>query len=146
MRQFTLELPGDLPVWNANSRGNHYQRATTVRRWRETVGWAARAARIPRLGRVDVELMLIPCNRRRRDPDNLAGALKPALDGIVDAGILDDDSSQHVASVTLRIATPRPALTAHRWLLSVWELPDDADETILPASELVDDLDGEGAA
>jgi Holliday junction resolvase RusA-like endonuclease len=126
MRQFTLELPEGLPVWNANSRGHHMQRAAAVQQWRASVGWQARANKLPvGLDIVDVELMMIPADRRRRDPDNLAGVLKPCLDALVDVGVLEDDSSTHVASVTLRIARPRPSLTAHRWLLSVWELPED---------------------
>jgi Holliday junction resolvase RusA-like endonuclease len=126
MRQFTLELPAGLPVWNANSRGHHMQRAEAVAQWRASVGWQARANKLPvGLDIVDVELMMIPADRRRRDPDNLAGVLKPCLDALVDVGVLEDDSSTHVASVTLRIARPRPSLTAHRWLLSVWELPED---------------------
>jgi Holliday junction resolvase RusA-like endonuclease len=130
MRQFTLELPDGLPVWNANSRGHHMRRAETVRAWRNAVGWKAREEKLPkRLETVDVELMMIPADRRRRDPDNLAGILKPCLDALVDVGVLDDDSAVHVASVTLRIARPRPALDRHRWLLSVWELPED-DEVV----------------
>jgi Holliday junction resolvase RusA-like endonuclease len=126
MRQFTLELPAGLPVWNANSRGHFMQRADAVSQWRASVGWKAREANLPtRLGTVDVELMMIPADRRRRDPDNLAGVLKPCLDALVDVGVLEDDSAAHVASVTLRVARPRPSLTAHRWLLSVWELPED---------------------
>jgi len=37
---------------------------------------------------------VVPDNRRR-DKSNLSSAFKPALDGIVDTGILVDDSWQH---------------------------------------------------
>jgi crossover junction endodeoxyribonuclease RusA len=124
MREFRIELPSGLPVWNANSRGHYMERADTVKQWREAVGWSA--ATLPRgLSPVEIELMMIPADRRRRDPDNLAGILKPCLDGLVDVGVLPDDSWRHVASVTLRIVEPRPALDRHRWLLTVWELPED---------------------
>jgi crossover junction endodeoxyribonuclease RusA len=131
MRQFTLELPTGLPVWNANSRGHHMQRADVVSQWRDSVGWLAREQKLPTgLDRVDVELLMIPADRRRRDPDNLAGVLKPCLDGLVDVGVLPDDSATHVASVTLRVSRPRPGLRDHRWFLSMWELPPD-EETAL---------------
>lgn len=33
-------------------------------------------------------------DRRRRDPDNAAAMLKPAIDGLVDAGLILDDSAE----------------------------------------------------
>src|SRR5699024_10335942 len=38
--------------------------------------------------------------RAKVDPSNAAPALKAALDGIVDAGVLPDDNHEHVPSVT----------------------------------------------
>lgn len=46
-------------------------------------------------------------DRRPRDPDNLSGASKPIIDGLVDGGLLPDDSFRHVACHSSRII-PRP--------------------------------------
>lgn len=40
-------------------------------------------------------------DRRRRDLDNLLAAMKPAWDGLVDAGLLADDSADQL-SITLK--------------------------------------------
>lgn len=51
--------------------------------------------------------------KRRRDPDNLAGMVKPCLDALVDEGILVDDDCAHI-DLTLRAkATGRYATTIH---------------------------------
>ncbi|MFH1141265.1 MAG: hypothetical protein V1724_06330 [Chloroflexota bacterium] len=42
-------------------------------------------------------------DRRRRDLDNLLASMKPALDGLVAAGVLEDDSAQAL-SVSLEYA------------------------------------------
>jgi crossover junction endodeoxyribonuclease RusA len=52
----------------------------------------AMAAKIPRLERIAVELHYCPRDRRRRDPLNLVATLKPFEDGIVDAGVIPDDT------------------------------------------------------
>lgn len=43
--------------------------------------------------------------KRQRDEDNLTASLKPAFDGIVDAGLIPDDSSEYlrINSVTIRV-------------------------------------------
>ena len=115
---YVIDLP-DLPTWNANSRGHWSQRASEVSAWRMVAKQAANRAGIPKLDVVFVELEMTPADMRRRDPDNLAGALKPILDGIVDAGVIPDDSWRHVAGVALSIARPDKTLREHRWRLTI---------------------------
>jgi len=116
MTRHVLDLP-DLPTWTANSRGHWSQRADEVKAWRTVARQAARG--IPPLDVVTVHLQMTPADRRRRDPDNLAGALKPVLDGLVDAEVIPDDSWQHVAGVSLSIADPDPTLSVHRWTVFI---------------------------
>ena len=40
-------------------------------------------------------------DKRRRDPDNLFASMKPYIDGLVEGGLIVDDSAAHV-SYTLR--------------------------------------------
>lgn len=40
-------------------------------------------------------------DRRRRDPDNLFASMKAYIDGLVEAGLIEDDSAMHV-SYTLK--------------------------------------------
>ena len=40
-------------------------------------------------------------DKRKRDPDNLFAAMKASIDGLVEAGLIEDDSAMHVG-YTLR--------------------------------------------
>lgn len=77
------------------------KRAQMVRSWRTTWGWLARAERIPRLHRV--RITATPLARSRRWTSDVAAcypAVKAAIDGLVDAGVLDDDDPRHLLSLT----------------------------------------------
>lgn len=52
----------------------------------------ARATHIPELGRCRVRLTWFVNTRYRRDADNIVSTLKAACDGLVDAGIVPDDT------------------------------------------------------
>lgn len=45
---------------------------------------------------------LLPDTSHRRDWDNLVGSIKPLLDGLVDAGVMRDDSLASIATMDLR--------------------------------------------
>lgn len=45
--------------------------------------------------------------RRRRDDVNHLAMLKPAYDGLVDAGLLEDDDAEHLATLTPSFAVDR---------------------------------------
>ena len=115
---YSLTLP-DLPQWSLNKRGHWSERAETVKAWRAVAGWTAAGAGIPRLDKASITLVMTPADRRRRDPDGIVGALKPCIDGLVDAGVLADDSWRHVSSVSCRIDTPDRTLSEHHWVLEI---------------------------
>jgi len=50
---------------------------------------------------VHITVTWIAKDKRRRDPDNLFAAMKPYIDGLVDAELIADDSAMHV-SYTIR--------------------------------------------
>ena len=62
--------------------------------YRETCGWEAKdQAKGVRLSPpVLATVTFVVPDHRRRDVDNLLAALKPCWDGLVDAGVLADDS------------------------------------------------------
>ena len=63
-------------------------------------------------GRVRVDVTFVYPTRRRRDPDGLAGLVKPLLDVLVARGLLRDDDSEHV-ELAVRAVTER-GVTATR--------------------------------
>ena len=89
--------------WTANAerRWHHHKRAEVVRDARERWGWLAKAERVPALLRVSVEATPIK-KTRAAWPDVAAcyPAVKAAIDGLVDAGVVPDDDPTHVVRIT----------------------------------------------
>ncbi len=90
----TLWLPYDRPPLTANQRFGHWAaKARITADVRRTTMLLARAAKLPRgVEHVTIRLYYVPRDRRRRDADNLVPTLKAACDGLVDAGLVHDDT------------------------------------------------------
>lgn len=73
-----------------NSRAHWGAKAAATKRWRSFA--AMHADRYPELPYVDVTLTWVVSDRRRRDEDNLYPLLKALCDGLVDAGVVPDDT------------------------------------------------------
>jgi Holliday junction resolvase RusA-like endonuclease len=52
--------------------------------------------------RFAMTVTLVTKNNRRRDLDNLLTGCKPLIDGLVDAGLLVDDSSRFLRRITVQ--------------------------------------------
>ena len=88
--------------WTTNTeRSWHYhKRAKKVRDTRERFGWLAREAKVPQLGAIVVSA--VPLVRDRRGLQDTGGcfpAVKAAIDGLVDAGVIPDDDPAHVTKI-----------------------------------------------
>lgn len=95
LRTWTLEIGQHNRITLNGQRRSHYAHARAVKVLRR-IAWArAEEAKIPALARIAVELHYTPRDRRRRDPMNLVATLKPVEDGIVDAGVIPDDTPQY---------------------------------------------------
>jgi Holliday junction resolvase RusA-like endonuclease len=65
----------------------------------------------PRWRRCSVSLLFRFPDRRRRDLFNYAGACKPYLDGLVDAGVMADDSGIEWGEISRCIDREHPGVT-----------------------------------
>lgn len=93
MTWHTLWLPYATPPLTANQRLHWAVKARTTADVRRTAMLLARAAKLPQgVEHVTIELHYTPRDRRRRDADNLVPTLKAACDGLVDAGLVPDDT------------------------------------------------------
>jgi crossover junction endodeoxyribonuclease RusA len=97
-----------------NDRLHHHAKAAVVAEIRRTTTEMARLHRLPRLTGAQVQLVVTPPDRRHRDVDNFVATSKPAVDGIVDAGIIEDDRAS-----TVTLLMPRLAAPAGRWGLAL---------------------------
>lgn len=101
--EWTLELHGARP-WtsNAERRWHHMERAAKVKDQRQAFGWLAKKAHdIPQLRAITVRATPLAKDRRwRQDVGGCFPAVKAAIDGLVDVGILKDDNPDYVKSLT----------------------------------------------
>lgn len=100
MKRLTIELAGLPPSPNRTREHTHWAaRSKLVKEWREAA-WAAALQAKAEIAEtfpwspVSLSATFILPDRRRRDPGNLVGSegLKAAIDGLVDARVIPDDS------------------------------------------------------
>lgn len=98
-KTFKIELPPGMPLLNANGREHWSKRAGLVSAIRMTA--RNLSSDIPRLEKVKIRAIYYAPNNRRRDMSNLFPSVKSAVDGLVDAGVLKDDSDRYVVSLEM---------------------------------------------
>jgi crossover junction endodeoxyribonuclease RusA len=95
----------DLPLWRGkapltlNQRLHWRDQRARARTIREAAAWRVKALRLGTLAHVSVQLHYATGDNRRRDSDNLVPTMKPAVDGLVDAGLVPDDDPAHVTTI-----------------------------------------------
>ena len=90
--QWDIRLPYVKPPLSLNDREHWAPRAKRVKEVRTASALLARQAGIPRLESARVRLVWLVSDRRKRDRENIVATLKPAIDGLVDAGVIEDDA------------------------------------------------------
>ena len=95
---------------NAERTWNPYLRARTVKEWRTAFHLLAISNKLPRPFKDPVVISAMPVlrDRRRQDVGACYPAVKAAIDGLVDAGVLLEDNPDYVASIVF----VRPELAA----------------------------------
>jgi len=93
--EWELSFEGVRP-WTVNKeRKMHYHtRAKNVKLFREAFCELATDAEIPELQSMCIEATPVLSDNRLQDTAACNGAVKAAIDGIVDAGIVPDDSNE----------------------------------------------------
>lgn len=98
-----LTISGSLTALNDYinaERANRFAAAKIKKAETERVAWSARVQKLKRtVGRVNLVFTWYEKNRRR-DPDNVHFGAKFVNDGLVEAGILSNDSQKHIGSIT----------------------------------------------
>ena len=92
-----LVIPGIPPSVNKWRNMHHYQEANEKKYWEQVVWAEVHRQKIKPsqpLSKATVRYRYYFSSKRRHDPDNYAG--KWIMDGLVKAGVLEDDSFDHV--------------------------------------------------
>lgn len=84
---------------NVNAdRNKHWSgRAKMTKEMRETMGWLASAAKLPKgLNRIGVTVKHHTKTKRRVDACSCVESVKAGIDGMVDYGLIPDDHGEHL--------------------------------------------------
>jgi crossover junction endodeoxyribonuclease RusA len=102
VKTYSVVVVGQRP-WTTNQerkKGSHYQRSAVTKWWREAFRDAALEAEIPHFDSIRIEVTPILPDRRIQDTGACFPTAKAAIDGLVDAGVIDDDAPQYVPTIT----------------------------------------------
>lgn len=106
MSAICVEMVGIPPSPNELRRMHWAERGKEMKSWREgsykTALDLVNRLHWKTLDRAWVEIVITCREHNRRDPDNAIAAMKPLIDGLVDAGAIKDDSFDVIASLTIR--------------------------------------------
>lgn len=110
----------DIPLWQgkppltANQRLHWRPERTRKQLVRDTV--FVRARRIPGQWRITARVHYQPATNRRRDASNLMPTQKAAVDGLVRAGVVPDDTAEYVNELMPVIHPAVPGVEPRLWL------------------------------
>lgn len=109
LHSWVIELPAGMVLINANDRLHWAAKMRLTKTIRDAAHVITRQAKVPRLERARIDFIVHPGPKmRRRDPGNWSLSAKAAVDGVVDAGVLADDSSEFLEGPFPHIGEPRP--------------------------------------
>lgn len=104
------------PIPMNGQHGNPRAHARRVRYVRTISRRFADIAGIPPLGRCRVHLTWYVLDARRRDPVNLSYTLKALQDGLVDAGVVPDDTPDLMDTIMPAIVRVSPLRHRDAWM------------------------------
>ena len=100
MSSLFIHIPGELTDLNTYinaERGNRYSGARLKKEETERVAWLSKGHKI------DKYPINIACNwylkDKKKDPDNVSFSIKFIMDGLVTAGVLENDSQKYIKSI-----------------------------------------------
>jgi len=101
---WVLVFPAGTKILTANemrAKGHWSKFYTIIKSWRAMACLLAQQQKVPLMEKVKIRAVYHPPDNRRRDTSNIFPTIKAAVDGIVDAGVLKDDSDKYVLSVEM---------------------------------------------
>lgn len=106
-----LPPPELSPNRKSGSRGGRMATMRATQDYRQRAERAARQLQVESgpWARATVQARFFHRAKRRRDDVNFLASLKPAYDGLVDAGLLEDDDAAHLTTLGATFGTDRDA-------------------------------------
>lgn len=98
--EWILSFPKKPLNTNAERRGNRFQRADHVKEWRGAYYWLCKQEKVPRMKWISVTAQPFQKRGKLADTSACNPSVKAAIDGIVDAGVIPDDTGEYVRRIT----------------------------------------------
>lgn len=99
----TLTVVAPCAWLNANDRGAWRWHSGKIRDWRNAALVSARAAKLPKLERAHIIATFRFQDAGRRDVHNWYPTAKALVDGLIEYGLLPDDSTAYLIGPDLRV-------------------------------------------
>lgn len=115
MQTVTITLPLPPALLSGHNKGHWRSRAGVIKAMRQQAFLAAKSHAV-KLESAGVWYLFLLPNKRRRDVANLVQCCKPYIDGIVDAGVVPDDSWKYL---WIEHAKARPCATTEQPMVEV---------------------------
>lgn len=116
-----------------NQRFHFRKEAQIVKVWRAEAAKLAKVYRVPSFGRAYITITVQHTTGHHRDALNWAATGKAIVDGLVDAGVLEDDCDCYVVGPDMRrgpkISQPGPVVTVRLEEINPDMLPENVDNT-----------------
>ena len=108
MRVWHLPLSDKTPPLSLNKRMSWQQEYRITKRIKQEIFWQAKSKKLPKLHgqKPRIRLVYVPSANRRRDPSNMQPTQKAAIDGLTEAGIIRDDSPDHIQEQLPYVSEP----------------------------------------
>lgn len=101
---WTLTIPAPTAWISLNHRMHWAAKAKLTKSWRLATSLAARNADLPKgLAHVHITATVTKPTRRAFDVHNLLGTFKAQIDGLVDHGLVADDSTKYLTGPDMRV-------------------------------------------
>ena len=98
---YRLVLKGKAPSLNEWLSGTHWRKkAASKKEWEETIFWALKEAKLPKLS-PPITINATIFNRRPKDTDNQIIIVKFLCDALVKGGYLESDDYRHIPTIIL---------------------------------------------
>lgn len=103
MSTWTIIVPATVPMLNLNQRLHWAPKSERTKAWRRNALMCAQVAKLPKdLQRVHIVAHVTKPTNRQYDVHNLMPTLKACVDGLVDYGLIPDDTNKHLTGPDLR--------------------------------------------
>ena len=96
---YTIAVEGRVTTVNRERTMHFHERSDAMKPWRKGFERAAVAANVPGLDKVKITACPWLKGKRSQDVAACLPSVKAAIDGLVDAGVLVDDTPAHVLSL-----------------------------------------------